>query len=43
MDVRIVFVLFADWVVCYVEKLIAKVVCVSDAMVVISTVPDFSL
>lgn len=40
MDVWIAFVLFADWIVGNVEKLIAKVICVSNPMVVISTVPD---
>lgn len=42
VDVWVVFVLFAGWIVCYVEKLIAKVICVSYAMVVISAVPDLS-
>ena len=42
VDMRIVFVLFAGWVVGDVKKLVAKVVCVSDAMVVVSAVPNFS-
>ena len=42
VDVGIAFVLFAGWVVGDVEKLVAKVVCVSDAMVVVSAVPNFS-
>ena len=42
MDVWVVFVLFADGIVCYVEKLIAKVICVSDAVLMIAAVPDCS-
>ena len=42
MDVWVVFVLFASWIVCDVEKLIAKIVCISNAMVVVSAVPDLS-
>jgi hypothetical protein len=41
-DVGVVFVLFSGWVVCYVEKLIGEVVCVSYVMVMIAGVPDFS-
>jgi hypothetical protein len=43
VDVGIVFVPFADWIVGYVEELVAKVVCVSYAMVVIPTVPYLPL
>ncbi len=42
VDVWIVFVFFTDWIVGDVEKLIVVVVCVSDAMVVVSAVPDLS-
>jgi hypothetical protein len=42
VDVWVGFVLFSGWVVGDVEKLIAKVVFVSDAMVVVSTVPYLS-
>ena len=42
VDVWVVFVSFSDWVLCDVEKLIAKVVCISYAMVVIAGVPDLS-
>jgi len=41
VDVRIVFVLFASGVVSDVDELIFEVVGVSDAVVVISAVPDF--
>jgi hypothetical protein len=42
VDVRIIFVSLATWIVCDVEELISKVVCVSYAMVVVSGVPDLS-
>lgn len=42
MNVWIVFVLFAGWVVLDVEELIVEVVGVSYAMVVIAGVPDLS-
>jgi hypothetical protein len=42
MDVGIVFVLFADWIVCDVDELILEVVFVSNAVFVIAAVPDLS-
>jgi hypothetical protein len=42
VDVGIVFVLLASWIVCDIQELISKVVGVSYAMVVIAGVPDFS-
>lgn len=42
VDVLVVFVLFADGIVCYVEKLIVEVFDVPDAMLVIAAVPDCS-
>ena len=40
VEVWIVFVLFARWVVLDIEKLVVEVVGISDAMFVISAVPD---
>jgi hypothetical protein len=42
VDVWIVFVLFSSGVVLGVQKLVVEVVGVSDAMLVIAAVPDFS-
>ncbi len=42
MDVWIVVVLFAGWVVLDIEKLAVVVDGISDAMFVVSTVPDCS-
>lgn len=42
MDVGVVFILFADGIACDVEELISEVVRASDAMVVVSAVPDLS-
>ncbi|HEY6413018.1 MAG TPA: hypothetical protein VIX42_04995 [Edaphobacter sp.] len=41
VDVRIVFVLFASGIVSDVTELIVEVIGISDAMFVISAVPDF--
>jgi len=41
VDVRIVFVLFAGWVVLDVQKLTVVVVGISNAVLVIAAVPDF--
>ena len=42
VDVWIVFVLFADWIISDIDELILEVVFVSDAVFVITAVPDFS-
>jgi hypothetical protein len=42
VDVGIVFVLFAGWVISDVNELVFEVVFVSDAMFMIAAVPDFS-
>jgi hypothetical protein len=42
VDVGIVFVLFADRIVCDVDELILEIVFVSNAVFVITAVPDFS-
>ena len=42
VDVWITLVLFADWIIADVDKLILEVVVVSNAVFVITAVPDFS-
>jgi hypothetical protein len=41
VDVWVVFVLFAGWIVSNVDELIFEVVGVSNAVLVVSAVPDF--
>ena len=42
VEVGIVFVLSASWIVCDVEELVVEVFGVSDAVFVVAGVPDFS-
>jgi hypothetical protein len=42
MDVRMAFVLFACWIVSDVNELIFEVVGISNAVLMVSAVPDFS-
>ncbi|WP_433975468.1 hypothetical protein [Tunturiibacter lichenicola] len=42
VDVWVVLVLFAGGVVCYIARLVREVIGVSDAMFVVSAVPDLS-
>lgn len=42
VDVGMVFVLFADRIVCDVDELVLEIFLVSNAVFVIAAVPDFS-